>query len=159
MPSTTLIRPESRCPQGAPVARRYGVNSYEFYLQDVWKVKPNFTLTLGLRYSLFSPPWETNGLEVVPSLNLSQWFNTRAQDQLNGIGSYADPAVQFQLGGAANGKAGYYNWDYKNFAPRLAFAWSPKYHRRPPERPVRRWQELYPRRRKHGLRPRGRKSR
>jgi Carboxypeptidase regulatory-like domain len=113
--------------QGAPIARRYGVNSYEFYVQDAWKVKPNFTLTLGLRYSLFSPPWETNGLEVVPNLNLSQWFNTRAQDQLNGIGSYADPVVQFQLGGKANGKAGYYNWDYKNFAPRLAFAWSPKY--------------------------------
>jgi Carboxypeptidase regulatory-like domain len=113
--------------QGTPVVRRYGIDSYEFYLQDVWKVKPNFTLTLGLRYSLFSPPWETNGLEVVPSLNLSQWFNQRAENQLNGIGSYADPAIQFQLGGAANGKPGYYNWDYKNFAPRLAFAWSPKY--------------------------------
>ncbi len=113
--------------QGAPIKRRYGVNSYEFYVQDAWKVKSNFTLTLGLRYSLFSPPWETNGLEVVPNLNLSQWFQTRAQDQLNGIGSYADPVVQFQLGGKVNGKAGYYNWDYKNFAPRLAFAWSPKY--------------------------------
>ncbi|HEY4979956.1 MAG TPA: TonB-dependent receptor, partial [Candidatus Acidoferrum sp.] len=113
--------------QGDPVVRRYGVNSYEFYAQDTWKVRPNFTLTLGLRYSLFSPPWETNGLEVVPSFNLSTWFNQRNTNQLNGIGSYADPAVTFGLGGKANGKSGYYGWDYKNFAPRLAFAWAPKF--------------------------------
>ena len=112
--------------QGAPVVRRYGVDSYEFYVQDAWKVKPTFTLTLGLRYSLFSPPWETNGLEVVPSMNLSEWFRQRGENQVNGIGSYADPAISFQLGGKANGKAGYYNWDYKNFAPRIAFAWSPR---------------------------------
>ena len=112
--------------QGAPVVRRYGVDSYEFYAQDAWKLKPTFTLTLGLRYSLFSPPWETNGLEVVPSINLSDWFRQRGENQVNGIGSYADPAVSFQLGGKANGKSGYYNWDYRNFAPRLAFAWSPR---------------------------------
>ena len=29
--------------------------------------KPSLTLTLGLRYSLFSPPWETNGLQVIPN--------------------------------------------------------------------------------------------
>jgi hypothetical protein len=112
--------------QGAPVARKYALNSYEFYAQDTWKMKPSFTLTLGLRYSLFSPPWETNGLEVVPTLNLTNWFDQRAANMMNGIGSYADPAVTFALGGKANGKAGYYNWDYKNFAPRLAFAWSPQ---------------------------------
>jgi hypothetical protein len=113
--------------QGAPVVRRYAEDSYEFYVQDAWKVKPTLTLTLGLRYSLFSPPWETNGLEVVPSINLSQWFNLRAQDQVNGIGAYADPSVSFQLGGPANGgKPGYYSWDYKNLAPRFAFAWSPR---------------------------------
>ena len=114
-------------PQGAPVVRSYGEDSYEFYAHDTWKVKPTLTLTLGLRYSLFSPPWETKGLEVVPSINLSQWFNQRAQDQLNGIGSYADPTINFQLGGPANGgKPGYYNWDYKNLGPRFAFAWSPR---------------------------------
>ena len=91
-------------------------------------MKPTLTLTFGLRYSLFSPPWETNGLEVVPSVNLSQWFQERAQNQANGIGAYADPSVQFQLGGPANGgKPGYYNWDYKDLGPRFAFAWAPRY--------------------------------
>ena len=45
--------------QGAPVVRHYAENGFEMYAQDVWKVKPSLTLTMGLRYSLFSPPWET----------------------------------------------------------------------------------------------------
>ncbi len=114
-------------PEGAPVKRRYGVNSFEIYAQDSWKIKPTLTLTLGLRYSLFSPPWETNGQEVVPNVNLSQWISERAQNMNNGVGAYADPAISFQLGGKANGKAGYYNWDYKDAAPRLAFAWAPTF--------------------------------
>jgi hypothetical protein len=56
--------------QGAPVSRRFAENSHEMYIQDSWKVKPNFTVTLGRRYSLFSPPWETNGLEVTPTTSL-----------------------------------------------------------------------------------------
>ena len=48
-------------PQGAPVVRRFGFSSYEFYAQDAWRMKPNLTVTYGLRYSLYSPPWETNG--------------------------------------------------------------------------------------------------
>jgi hypothetical protein len=41
--------------QGAPLVRRFAENGYEMYAQDTWKVKPNLTVTLGLRYSLFSP--------------------------------------------------------------------------------------------------------
>ena len=48
--------------------RRYGTDEYEFYGQDSWKIGPNLTLTAGLRYSLFSPPWEVNGLQVAPDI-------------------------------------------------------------------------------------------
>ena len=44
---------------------------------------------------------------------------------LQGIGSNASPLVGFNLGGPANNAPGFYNWDYKNFAPRLAVAYSP----------------------------------
>jgi hypothetical protein len=111
--------------QGAPVVRHFAEDSYEFYAQDIWKIKSNFTLTYGLRYSLFSPPWETNGLQVTPNVNLSDWFATRAQNMLNGIGSNAAPLLSFNLAGPANGKPGFYNWDTKDFAPRLAVAYSP----------------------------------
>jgi outer membrane receptor protein involved in Fe transport len=112
-------------PSGAAVARHYGFNGYEMYGQDAWRVTPTFTLTLGLRYSLFSPPWETTGLQVTPSPNLGPWFNQRAVNMENGIPSSADQLISFNLAGPVNGKPSYYNWDYKDFGPRVAFAWSP----------------------------------
>ncbi len=111
--------------QGAPVTRHFAENSYEMYAQDIWRVKPNLTVTLGLRYSLFSPPWETNGLQVGTTFNLGNWFNARGQGMLQGMPSNAQPLVTYQLAGPANGKSGFYNWDFKDFAPRFAFAWSP----------------------------------
>ncbi|MGB2593091.1 MAG: TonB-dependent receptor [Candidatus Acidiferrum sp.] len=111
---------------GSPVTRHYAENGYEMYAQDAWRVKPTFTLTLGLRYSLFSPPWETNGLQVAPSPNLGAWFNQRAYNMENGIPSSADAPISFNLAGPANGKQGYYNWDWKDLGPRVAFAWSPQ---------------------------------
>ena len=114
-------------PQGAPVTRRFAEDSYEMYVQDSWKVKSNLTLTLGLRYSLFSPPWETNGLQVGTTFSLGDWFNDRGVGMLQGLPSSAQPPVTYQLAGPANGKSGYYNWDYKNLGPRVAFAWSPNF--------------------------------
>jgi|HubBroStandDraft_6_1064221.scaffolds.fasta_scaffold05832_2 hypothetical protein len=113
--------------QGAPVTRHFAFDSYEFYAQDQWKVKPNLTVTYGLRYSLFPAPWETNGLQVSPSPDLGSWFGQRGANMLNGIPSNQDPLVSFNLSGPANGgKPGLYKLDPKDFAPRLAFAYSPK---------------------------------
>jgi hypothetical protein len=114
--------------QGAPVARHFAEDAYEMYVQDVWKVKPNLTVTLGLRYSLFSPPWETNGLQVGPTTNLGNWFDARGAGMLQGLPSNAQPLITYDLNGPANGgKSGYYNWDYHNLGPRVAIAWSPDY--------------------------------
>lgn len=112
--------------QGAPVVRRYAENGYEMYVQDVWKVKPSLTVTAGLRYSLFSPPWETNGLQVTPTESLNTWFNGRGVGMNNGVPSIDAPPVAFNFSGPANGgKTGYYGWDWKDLGPRLAVAWSP----------------------------------
>ena len=101
---------------------------YETYVQDSWKVKPNLTVTLGLRYSLFSPPWESNGLEVTPTESLNTWFNQRNAGNTNGTPSINAPLVAFNFSGPANhGTPGYYNWDYKDLGPRVALAWSPSY--------------------------------
>jgi hypothetical protein len=112
-------------PQGAPLDRRYAINGYEFYAQDTWKVKPTFTLTLGLRYNLYSPPWETNKLEVSPTVSIGQWFLNRGYEGANGIPSNQDTPIAFDWSGPANGKSGFYNWDPKDFGPRVAFAWAP----------------------------------
>ena len=113
-------------PDGAAVKRNFAQNNYEFYGQDTWKARPNLTITVGLRYSLFSPPWETSGLQVAPTISLSDWFKQRQQGMLQGIPSNQSPLLSFDLAGPANGKQGFYHWDKKDFSPRFAIAWSPE---------------------------------
>ena len=122
-------------PQNSPLKRRFAADEYEFYLQDSYRIRPNLTITYGVRYSIFSPPWETNGLEVTPlgyptgggkPVTLSRWFAELATKMSSGGSSVDDPLLTYNLAGPANGKPGYYNWDYHNFAPRLAFAYSPR---------------------------------
>jgi hypothetical protein len=117
----------SALPDGTALKRRFGINSYEFYAQDTWKIKPSFTLTLGLRYSLFSPPWETTGLQVIPNVYMSKFFTDRGNEGFAGLPSSGDTPISFDFGGKANGKPGYYDWDYKNLGPRVAFAWAPHF--------------------------------
>jgi hypothetical protein len=113
---------------GQPVSRRFAEDSYEFYIQDVWKIKPSLTLTAGLRYNLFSPPWETNGEQVAPSEGLGNYFNQRGDGALQGTPSSASCCMTFNLGGPANNAPGFYHWNTKDFGPRVALAWSPQGH-------------------------------
>ncbi|MFN0084968.1 MAG: carboxypeptidase regulatory-like domain-containing protein [Blastocatellia bacterium] len=112
---------------GEAVRRRFGADEYEFYGQDSWRMRPNLTFTLGLRYGLYSPPFETEGNQVAPNIRLGDWFNLRGLNGNKGIPSNAAPAISYELSGPVNGGRGFYDWDYNNFAPRFAFAYSPKF--------------------------------
>jgi hypothetical protein len=112
--------------QGAPVKRNYGLNWYEFYGQDTWRIKPNFTLTYGLRWSLFPPPWETNGLQTAPTFGLGTQFGKNVANMKQGIGYGAEPPIEFQLGGPVNHGVGFYNLEKTDFSPRISFAYSPR---------------------------------
>jgi len=115
-------------PFGSPVTTAYEDHEYEGYIQDSFKWKPNFTVTVGLRYSLFGVPYDVNGREVIPTTSLNQYFATRLGDALSGTPNYAnsDSLLTYGLGGPLNHAAGYYPTDKKDFGPRLAFAYSPK---------------------------------
>jgi len=120
------LKDGSILPQGTATKRHFGADSLELYVQDSYRMKPTFTVNLGLRYSLFSPPWETTGLQVSPTISLGKWFDQRRANMLKGLPSNLDPLVSFDISGPANGgKHNWYNWDYKNFGPRVSFAWSP----------------------------------
>src|SRR5712692_9695617 len=41
-------------------------------------------------------------------------------------GQAYEPLISFALSGQANGKQPYWDWDYKDIAPRFAIAYSPK---------------------------------
>ncbi len=107
---------------GSPTVRNFATQGYDGYAQDTWKVRPNLTLTLGLRYSLERPVYETQGFEVQPTVPLGQYFAQRVAAGLRGE-NFVDPIVINRSGPVNNGKP-MYNWDKNNFQPRVAFAWS-----------------------------------
>src|ERR1700732_3827256 len=114
-------------PLGAPVKRNYGLNSYEFYGQDTWRIKPNLTLTYGLRWSFFPPPWETNGLQTSPTFGLGTQFATNVKNMQQGLGYTSEPAMAFTLGGPANNGAGFYPFEKTDWSPRVSIAYSPRF--------------------------------
>jgi hypothetical protein len=113
-------------PVGEPVAREYASDEYEFYVQDTWQLRDNLTVTAGVRYGLYSPPYEVNGQQVAPTISMGEWFAERARNMLAGIPSNRSPIVTFDLAGSANGRKGFYDWDKNNWMPRVAVAWSPR---------------------------------
>lgn len=131
---------------GTPIKRRYGLNWYEFYGQDSWRLKPNLTVTAGLRWSLFPPPWEVNGFQASPtcidsvnqtnlgiscppgSSNLGIQFDQTVQNMKKGLGYYGTPLVSYILGGPANNGPGFYHFEKSDFSPRISVAYSPRAH-------------------------------
>jgi hypothetical protein len=113
---------------GQLITRNFRDHETEFYLMDSWRATPDLVLTGGLRYSLLQPPYEMHGNQVSPTISLNAWFKERGQDMRTGQTlNSASPGglVQMALAGQANGKEPYWAWDYKDLAPRVAFAYSP----------------------------------
>ena len=105
------------------------------YFQDTWKAKPHLTLTLGVRYELFSPIGEqfarqsnyvlqdsTLYIPAGPNSNAPLPPNFSAPASINGI-TY--PAL-FPNVTVSRGAVGPYliPWDKKDFGPRLGFAYN-----------------------------------
>src|SRR6185436_17048914 len=108
---------------GTPTDRSFATEEYEGYVQDSWRMRPNFTLNYGIRWSTSTPVYERNGLQVVPNVNLTDYFNQRVASSNQGV-PFTDP-ITFVLGGKANNAPGYYKQDWNNWAPSVSFAWSP----------------------------------
>jgi hypothetical protein len=108
--------------QGSPVNRRYGLDWYEFYGQDTWRVKPNLTVTYGLRWSFFPAPWETNGYQTFPTFGLGTQFNQNVKNMNQGIGYGGMPPIEFNLGRGP----GFYPLEKTDVSPRISIAYSPR---------------------------------
>jgi hypothetical protein len=114
-------------PQGSTELREFAENDYEIYGQDSWRLRNNFTITAGLRYGYSTPPWETHGFQSAVNLDIHQWLTQREINQANGTPSDASPLLSWDLAGKANNKPSWFNPNKKDFAPRVAAAWSPGY--------------------------------
>jgi hypothetical protein len=109
--------------EGQPVPRHFKSWEYEWYVQDVWHLKPNLTVTAGLRYTILEPPYETTGTQAAPNISLNDFVNQRAAAAEQGLAF--SPTFGFDRSGQANGKKPYWPYDYKDLGPRISIAYSP----------------------------------
>src|ERR1051325_5557347 len=110
---------------GTPTARSFATQEYELYWQDSWRLHPDPTITYGLRWSTSTPVYEGKGLQVRPTPSLGDYFLRRVASAAQGV-PFND-LITFDLAGKGNNRPGYYRQDWNNFAPSVAFAWSPDF--------------------------------
>lgn len=117
-------------PQGTPQQRSFVQHAYAGYVGDTYRVARELTLTLGLRYENFRPPFESHGLQVDPTVPLNQFLSERNGLQLQGVPANQMPdfTLSYALNGPVNGKASWWNPDNANFAPRFGLAYAPSDH-------------------------------
>lgn len=108
---------------GQPVRRSFNANEWELFISDEWRVRPNVTVSAGLRWSLMPPVHEANGQQLSPSVPIGDWLHQRAALAENGISNLEAGRISYFPVGS--GGRDLYDFHKKNFAPRLGIAWSP----------------------------------
>jgi hypothetical protein len=108
---------------GAYLDRHFKANEFETYLQDAYHVRPNLTITFGVRWTTLQTPWETHGQEVTPTTNTDDWYKQREANALQGI--IYEPNLTFAPAGPYYGKPGLYAKAKDNVSPRFAIVYSP----------------------------------
>jgi hypothetical protein len=79
------------------------------YGSDTWRIRPNLSLNVGLRYEYVSPPTERRGLLLLP---------------VGGLDALRNPNATFDFAGRGTGRS-IFNPDRNNFAPSIGFSWDP----------------------------------
>jgi hypothetical protein len=100
-------------------------HNFAFFGQDTFKLKPNLTVTLGLRWEYQGVFDLNSGLILQPDNRLQGVFGPApVGDVFNPVTTPAATDVLLNFAGGNNGKP-LYNRDWNNFAPTVGFAWDP----------------------------------
>lgn len=100
--------------QPVPPVHTLKFKNYSGYISDQWRVHPQLTVNLGLRYELFLPIQEPNGLILEPVY--------RGRDVRTVL---LDPNGTYDFIGVNGNGNNFFGTDKNNFAPVISFAWSP----------------------------------
>jgi hypothetical protein len=105
--------------------RDFHQNELAWFFKDDWKVRPDLTLNLGVRWEWFGVPYEGNGLMAAPvdgnpfglsGNSFNDWMKPGIRGQpttMEFVGKHS-PQPNKKL----------YQDDYNNFAPAVGFSWS-----------------------------------
>lgn len=105
-------------------------NRFEFYAQDSWRVQPNVTLDLGLRYSLYPPMTDKNHQLV--TFDPSLYSDAAAPRYANAAGTLIDRTTGNLLVGVIQGGVnspygdGIYKFQKGSIQPRIGVSWDPQ---------------------------------
>jgi len=96
----------------------------ELYANDTWKARPNLTLDLGVRYSIFMNPYDAfdKALSFDPALFTTALGNDPCNGMLEPEGTNWCQEAGYKGGTVASSRS-MYPQTYGNIAPRLGFAW------------------------------------
>ena len=108
---------------GAMITRHFKANEFEYYLQDSWRIRPNLTITAGIRHTLLQTPYETKGQQIAPTVNTHQWAENREKAAEQGTVNMPD--LLFAPSGKYYNKPGFWAKDKLNLAPRFSAVYSP----------------------------------
>ncbi len=119
-------------PPLTPASDRSTIPFYNVYFSDTWHMKPTFTLTYGLGWTLEMPPTEEEGKQIEFVDQANQLVDTvsylRSREKAALQGEVYNPIVGFNLvGNTEDGRKYPYNPYYGSFSPRVAAAWNPHF--------------------------------
>ncbi|REJ77463.1 MAG: hypothetical protein DWQ47_13875 [Acidobacteria bacterium] len=104
---------------GSSQRQRFAYETYGLYFADQWKVSPELTLNLGVRWDYFSPLRNPDVVYLEPDLE-----GATSRDEIRQ--NLLDPTGQYVLIGTNAGEPGqFYKADFDNFGPVVSFAYSP----------------------------------
>ncbi len=108
---------------GAFVQRNFRSNEFEYFGQDSWRIRPNLTVTFGLRHTLLQTPYEMNGQQVSPTIDTDAWYKKRESEAQQG--QIYEPLLSFAPSGKANHAPPFFPMQKLNIAPRLGIVYAP----------------------------------
>lgn len=92
---------------GIPSNENYTADTVALFVQDNWRLKPNFTIRAGLKWEYYSPLSERDNLGLMPQFNGRPFRDVML-----------DPTTTLTF---VDGD--FYNKDLNNFGPTVGFAW------------------------------------
>ncbi|HZG51433.1 MAG TPA: TonB-dependent receptor [Pyrinomonadaceae bacterium] len=106
---------------GANSVRQLNFNNYAAYISDQWRVSQRLTLNFGLRYELYTPLNNPQGLYLEPVV----------PNGADPIATILNPVGSFQfIGGNAGNPGDFFKADKNNFGPNISFAYTPNFTNR-----------------------------